>query len=188
MGKEMHDVSKMQKIVGKAFCNNWISRFGVPAQIITGQGTQFESQLFRCLAAICFAKVSHTTSYHLQCNEKIERQHRTLKGAIKAYNNIKWTEFLPTVLLALRAAIRPDSNHSIAQMVYGTNIKLPGEFFKPPTIKMDEETFVLQLQKFMEDLKPVPSNSVKHQRIFVHKDLRSCSHIFVSINRVKKAI
>ncbi|GFX56932.1 retrovirus-related Pol polyprotein from transposon opus [Trichonephila clavipes] len=92
------------------------------------------------------------------------------------------------VLLGLRGAIRPDSNHSIASKVYGTNIKLPGEFFEPPTIKMDQETFVSQLQEFMEDLKPVPSNSVKHQRIFVHKDLRSCSHVFVRIDRVKKSL
>ncbi|GFT82547.1 retrovirus-related Pol polyprotein from transposon opus [Nephila pilipes] len=146
------------EIVGKAFYNNWICRFGVPAQIITDQGRQFESQLLRCLAAICGAKVSHTTPYHPQCNGKIERQHRTLKSAIKAHNNIRWTESLPTVLLGLRAAIRSDTNHSIAQMMYGTNIKLPGEFFDPPTIKMDQETFVSQLQKYMEKLKPVPSN------------------------------
>ncbi|GFT33871.1 retrovirus-related Pol polyprotein from transposon opus [Nephila pilipes] len=59
------------EIVGKAFYN-WICRFGVPAQIITDQGRQFESQLLRCLAAIYGAKVSHTTPYHPQCNGKIE--------------------------------------------------------------------------------------------------------------------
>lgn len=176
------------EIVSKAFYNHWISRFGVPAQIITDQGRQFESQLFRNLAAICGAKVSHTTSYHPQSNGKIERQHRTLKGAIKAHNNIRWTESLPTVLLGLRAAIRTDTNHSIAQMVYGTNIKVPGEFFDPPTIKMEQETFVSQLQKFMEELKPIRTSSIKHQRLFVHKDLQSCSHVFVRIDRVKKAL
>ncbi|GFT96342.1 retrovirus-related Pol polyprotein from transposon opus [Nephila pilipes] len=39
------------EIVGKAFYNNWICRFGIPDQIITDQGRQFESQLLRCLAA-----------------------------------------------------------------------------------------------------------------------------------------
>ncbi|GBM41015.1 Retrovirus-related Pol polyprotein from transposon opus [Araneus ventricosus] len=176
------------EIVGRAFYNHWVSRFGVPAQIITDQGRQFESHLFRRLVSICGAKVSHTTSYHPQCNGKIERLHRTLKGAIKVHDNIRWTESLPTVLLGLRAAIRPDTNHSIAQMVYGTTIKLPGEFFDPPTIRMNQETFVSKLQKFMEELKPMPSTSVKHQILFVHKDLRSCSYVFVRIDRVKKAL
>ncbi|GFU02073.1 retrovirus-related Pol polyprotein from transposon opus [Nephila pilipes] len=104
------------EIVGKAIYEHWICRFGVPATIITDQGLQFESQLFRSIAAICGAKVGHTTPYHPQCNGKVEGLHRTLKGAIKAHNNIKWTE--STVLLGLRAALRPDVNHTIPQMVY----------------------------------------------------------------------
>ncbi|GFU22682.1 hypothetical protein TNCV_762621 [Trichonephila clavipes] len=89
----------------KAFYEHWVCRFGVPGKIITDQGRQFESQLFRSLAAICGAKVAHATSYHPQCNGKVERLHRALKGAIKAHNNIKWTETLPTILIGLRTAL-----------------------------------------------------------------------------------
>ncbi|GFX82007.1 retrovirus-related Pol polyprotein from transposon opus [Trichonephila clavipes] len=71
------------EIVGRAFYEKWICRFGVPAKIVTDQGRQFEAELFRSIAAICGAKVAHTTSYHPQCNGKVERLHRTLKGAIK---------------------------------------------------------------------------------------------------------
>ncbi|GFT61940.1 retrovirus-related Pol polyprotein from transposon opus [Nephila pilipes] len=77
------------EIVEKAFYEHWICRFGVPASIITDQGRQFESQLFTSIAAICGAKVGHTTPYHPQCTRKVESLHRTLKGAIKAHNNIK---------------------------------------------------------------------------------------------------
>ncbi|GFV79943.1 retrovirus-related Pol polyprotein from transposon opus [Trichonephila clavipes] len=72
----------------------------------------------------------------------ITDQGRTLKGEIKAHNNIKWTETLPTILLGLRTALRPDTNHTVAQMVYGSNIRLPGEFFNPPSIQIVPETFV----------------------------------------------
>ncbi|GFX79972.1 retrovirus-related Pol polyprotein from transposon opus [Trichonephila clavipes] len=88
----------------------------VPAKLVTDQGRQFEAELFRSIAAICGAKVAHTTSYHPECDGKVERLHRTLKGAIKAHNNIRWTESLLTVLLGLRAAIRPDISYTIAQM------------------------------------------------------------------------
>ncbi|GFX08240.1 transposon Tf2-6 polyprotein [Trichonephila clavipes] len=77
------------EIVGRAFYEKWICRFGVPAKLVTDQGRQFEAELFRSIAAICGAKVAHTTSYHPQCNGKVERLHRTLKGAIKAHNNIR---------------------------------------------------------------------------------------------------
>ncbi|GFU76012.1 retrovirus-related Pol polyprotein from transposon opus [Trichonephila clavipes] len=163
-------------------------RFGVPAKLVTDQGRQFEAELFRSIAAICSAKVAHITSYHPQCNGKVERLHRTLKGAIKARNNIRWTESLPTVLLGVRAAIRPDISYTIAQMVYGTSIKLPGEFFDPPTINMDPQNFVAKLQQHMAELKPLKSPSNRKQNIFVHKDLKSCSHVFIRIERVKKAL
>ncbi|GFT72381.1 hypothetical protein TNCV_3609251 [Trichonephila clavipes] len=176
------------EIVGRAFYEKWISRFGVPAKLVTDQGRQFEAELFRSIAAICGAKVVHTTSYHPQCNGKVERLHRTLKGAIKAHNNIRWTESLPTVLLGLRAAIRPDISYTIAQMVYGTSIKLPGEFCDPPTINMDPQNFVAKLQQHMAELKPLKSPSNRKQNIFVHKDLKSCSHVFICIDRVKKAL
>ncbi|GFX09236.1 retrovirus-related Pol polyprotein from transposon opus [Trichonephila clavipes] len=176
------------EIVGRAFYEKWICRFGVPAKLVTDQGRQFEAELFRSIAAICGAKVDHTTSYHPQCNGKVERLHRTLKGAIKAHNNIRWTESLPTVLLGLRAAIRPDISYAIAQMVYGTSIKLPGEFFDPPTINMDPQNFVAKLQQHMAELKPLKSPSNRKQNIFVHKDLKSCSHVFLRIDRVKKAL
>ncbi|GFW76098.1 retrovirus-related Pol polyprotein from transposon opus [Trichonephila clavipes] len=159
-------------------------RFGVPAKLVTDQGRQFEAELFRSIAAICGAKVAHTTSYHPQCNGKVERLHRTLKGAIKAHNNIRWTESLPTVLLGLR----PDISYTIAQMVYGTSIKLPGEFFDPPAINMDPQNFVAKLQQHMAELKPLKSPSNRKQNIFVHKDLKSCSHVFLRIDRVKKAL
>ncbi|GFT72695.1 retrovirus-related Pol polyprotein from transposon 412 [Trichonephila clavipes] len=161
------------EIVGRAFYEKWICRFGVPAKLVTDQGGQFEAELFRIIAAICGAKVAHTTSYHPQCNGKVERLHRTLKCAIEAYNNIKWTESLPTVL-GLRAAIRPDISYTIAQMVYGTSIKLPGEFLTPPpTINMDPQNFVAKLQQHMAELKPLKSPSNRKQNIFVHKDLKS---------------
>ncbi|GFX85358.1 retrovirus-related Pol polyprotein from transposon opus [Trichonephila clavipes] len=129
----IHEITA--EIVGRAFYEKWICRFGVPAKLITDQGRQLEAELFRSMAAICGAKVAHTTSYHPQCNGKVEHLHRTLKGALKAHNNIRWTESLPIVLLGFRAAIRPDISYTIAQIcvcvVYGTSIKLPGDFLIP---------------------------------------------------------
>ncbi|GFV82594.1 retrovirus-related Pol polyprotein from transposon opus [Trichonephila clavipes] len=67
---------------------NGFAGLGVPAKLVTDQGRQFEAELFRSIAAICGAKVTHTTSYHPQCNGEVERLHRTVKGAIKAHNTI----------------------------------------------------------------------------------------------------
>ncbi|UYV74194.1 hypothetical protein LAZ67_11002383, partial [Cordylochernes scorpioides] len=91
--------------VARAFYENWIVRFGAPHTVISDQGKQFTSQLFKDLTTLCGIKLRHSTAYHPQCNGKIERLHRTIKTAIRAHNSIKWTETLPTVLLGLRAVL-----------------------------------------------------------------------------------
>ncbi|GFS65792.1 transposon Tf2-6 polyprotein [Nephila pilipes] len=174
--------------ITKAFYASWICRFGVLYTVITDRGNQFRSELFRSLGIICGIKRQTTTSYHSQSNGKIERQHRTLKAAIRAHDSIKWSENLPTILLGIRASLREDTNCSIAEMVYGKSLKLPGEFLQEPKTKLEPDTFTSELRKQMEKLKPIKNRCKRKQKIFFHKDLKLCSHVFVRMDRVKKAL
>ncbi|UYV83545.1 hypothetical protein LAZ67_23001432 [Cordylochernes scorpioides] len=174
--------------IARAFYENWIVRFGAPHTVISDRGKQFTSQLFKDLTTLCGIKLRHSTAYHPQCNGKIERLHRTIKTAIRAHNSIKWTETLPTVLLGLRAAINKDNNHSLSQMVYGKTIRLPGEFFDASKHHLHAEEFVQQLQRQMELLKPLNEKHHSKTKVFVHKDLKTCSHVFIRTDRVKKPL
>ncbi|UYV61070.1 K02A2.6-like, partial [Cordylochernes scorpioides] len=71
--------------VARAFYENWIVRFGAPHTVISDQGKQFTSQLFKDLTTLCGIKLRHSTAYHPQCNGKIERLHRTIKTVIRAH-------------------------------------------------------------------------------------------------------
>ena len=52
--------------ISDAFLNSWFSRFGVPLYITTDRGSQFDSELFECLAkTIGFCRL-RTTAYHPQ--------------------------------------------------------------------------------------------------------------------------
>lgn len=174
--------------LARAFYQNWIVRFGTPSRLITDRGSQFMSSLFKHLTTICGVKLCHTTAYHPQCNGKIERQHRILKAAVRSHNSVKWTETLPTILLGIRASLKLDSNYSIAQMVYGMSIRLPGEFFENSKNKIDDDTFVTALQNRMRNVRPCSSQNKNNKSIFVHKDLLKCSHVFVRTDRVKKPL
>jgi cleavage and polyadenylation specificity factor subunit 1 len=174
--------------VAKAFYSNWIARFGIPLHLITDRGAQFSSDIFKTLSRICGIKLSHTTAYHPQCNGKVERLHRSIKSALKAHNNISWSDTLPTVLLGLRTAIRDDTNYTIAEMVYGENIKLPGEFFESKINHTLPTTFLTNLQKCMQLIRPREPQQKGIPKIFVHKDLRSTSHVFLRIDRVRKQL
>nr|XP_015908304.2 uncharacterized protein LOC107440041 [Parasteatoda tepidariorum] len=73
-------------------------------------------------------------------------------------------------------------------MVYGKCIKLPGEFFENSKVTTLAENFISNLQHQMETLKPLESKYFKRNKELVHKDLSSCSHVFMRIDRVRKPL
>lgn len=171
--------------VAAAFYDHWICRFGVPATLTTDRGKQFQSDLFKRLSKFLGAKHSVTTAYHPQANGCIERFHRTLKCAITAYGHTRWTEVLPSVLLDLRAALKEDIGCSAAHLVYGTTLRLPGEFFTAPSDQSSPSEFAARLTNIMAQLQPVPTAQHGPKKVFIAPDLQRCTHAFVRVDAVK---
>ncbi|XP_064215679.1 uncharacterized protein LOC135267345 [Tribolium castaneum] len=126
------------------------------------------------------------TPYHPATNDKIERWHRTLKTAIKAHASPNWTKHLPTVLLGLRTVIRDDTPVSASEMVYGSTIRLPGEFFQDSTNTIDPATFVGQLKANIANVRPASAPHHDNRQIFVPQNLDTCTHVFVRRDAVRK--
>ena len=86
------------------------------------------------------SKHSRATAYHPQANGMVERFHRQLKAALKAQPTPDaWMDTLPLILLGIRTALKEDLNSTAAEMVYGTTLRLPGEFFTPsPTTSLPD--------------------------------------------------
>lgn len=162
--------------VARAFYTHWISRFGVPLKVTTDQGRQFESHLFRELNRLIGTTHLRTTAYHPQANGVVERLHGQLKAAIKCHKNSRWTEILPLVLLGIRSAWKDDLQSTTAEMVYGQQLRLPGEFLSPSRDhpkQGQESEFVRNLREHMRELRPVPASRHGEKKTFVFKDLHS---------------
>lgn len=174
--------------VASAFFTHWIARFGTPCRIVTDQGRQFEGALFQALASLMGIVKARTSPYHPQANGKIERWHRTLKNALRAHNHPQWTEALPSILLGLRCVLRPDADGTPAEMLYGTSLRLPGDFFETTTFQPDPATFLQRLKEKMALLRPVPQRIATSQNVFVSPALQDCTHVFLRNDAVKKPL
>ena len=70
------------------------------------------------------------TSYHPIANNLIELCHHELKASLKSQPEpSRWADSLPLVLLGIQTAINGDLNCTAAELVYGTTLRLLGEFF-----------------------------------------------------------
>ena len=175
--------------VARAFYENWICRFGAPKRVTSDQGRQFESYLFKALNAISGTTRLRTTAYHPQANGMVERLHRQLKAAIMCHRDASWTKRLSTILLGIRSAFKVDIQATAAEMLYGENLRLPGEFLgDSPTIQDAGSNYVKELRSHFQSITPtdVPSHGTK--RTFVHANLATCQQVFLRTDAVRTGL
>ena len=177
--------------VSQAFVTGWISRFGIPSTITTDRGRQFESTQWNHLMHLLGCKRIRTTSYHPISNGIIERFHRQLKSSLKSYpDSTNWTDILPIVLLGIRTTLKDDLHCTTAELVYGTTLRLPGEFFDTSCANNavpDPMCYVTKLKTAMQQLKAVPLRQ-HHNKGFISKDLMTCTYVFVRRDAVRKPL
>ena len=178
--------------VAHAFIQCWISCFGVPSTVTTDRGRQFESALWDKLMQFLGCKCICTTSYYPAANGLIERFHRQLKASLKAHPNpTQWIESLPLVLLDVRTQLKEDLKCTAAELVYGTTLCLPGEFFDDSKAEAtpDPTSYVTRLKRMMKVLQATP---VRKQQpctnTYVSSNLKSRTHVFIRHDAVRKPL
>ncbi|XP_023713537.1 uncharacterized protein LOC111867700 [Cryptotermes secundus] len=165
----------------------WISRFSCPQTITPDPGRQFESQLFHSLAKLCGIQPSRTAQ-HPAANGLVERFHRTLKAAIMCHADQHWTEALPMVLLGIRTAFKEDLQASLAELVYGEPLRIPGEPPTPTAEPVDPAHLIAQLRQYMARLRPNPATRHASPVTFVHSALKKCTHVFLRQDTTRRAL
>jgi hypothetical protein len=100
----------------------------------------------------------------------------------------RWTEALPLVLLGMRTAFREDLQASVAELVYGEPLRIPGEFPAASLTIRDLSKLITQLRRHSEQLRPVPAARHASPAVFVHKDLADSTHIFLRQDAVRRPL
>jgi len=100
----------------------------------------------------------------------------------------KWTEALPLVLLGIRTAYKEDLQSSAAELVYGEPLLVPGELLVPAAPRFEASTFIQQLRRHMDQLRPTPAKRHASPATFIHKDLRDSTHVFLRQDSIRRAL
>ena len=154
--------------VAHCVLNGWISRFGCPYSILSDQGREFESRLFKSLNNLLQSKKLRTTTYHPKTDGMVERSNRTLIDILSKYGESEadWDLRLPLVLFALRTSEHTSTGFSPFSLVYGREARLPWDivYGSAPSTLMPLEKWVAERKKHMSQVfKMVQEHTKKRQ-------------------------
>lgn len=116
------------KIIAEVFVNQVISRHGVPLEVHTDQGRNFESRLFAEVMALLGIRKTRTTALHPQSDGQVERQHRTIVNFLAKFvsgNQKDWDRWIPMFLLAYRTSKHETTGVTPAELYFARDLRLP---------------------------------------------------------------
>lgn len=168
------------KDVALKIVETWISRFGVPHKITTDRGVQFEAALFKELLELLGTEHVKTVPYNPRANGLIERFHRTIKTALMTKKG-DWLDNLPLILLSLRTTYSEDLHSSPAELVYGTELTIPGDLITdvPHTPTLPPNEVVTQLKSAMKNIRPVPTRLQTNIEEYIPQELEKATHVWL---------
>ncbi len=98
------------------------SRVGIPAEILTDQGTPFMSRLMADLCRLLRVKQLRTTVYHPQTDGLVQRFNQTLKQMLRrvaAEDRRDWDQMLPYVLFGIREVSQASTGFTPFELLFG---------------------------------------------------------------------
>ena len=114
--------------VAKALMKNVFVKYGMPAEILSDRGSEFESELFTQLMEWLQIGKLRTTAYKPSTNATVERFHRTLNsvlGKLISSSQRDWDERLPYAMAAYRATVHASTGFTPNRLFLGRENRLP---------------------------------------------------------------
>ena len=114
--------------VARATVENFILRLGCPLEIITDQGTNFQSDLFQELCRLLEIAKKRTTPYHPSANGQVERLNRVILQMLRCVIQEKqdtWDTKLPYLLAAIRSTENRSTGFTPNKLMLGREVQTP---------------------------------------------------------------
>ncbi|GFV96342.1 retrovirus-related Pol polyprotein from transposon 412 [Trichonephila clavipes] len=171
--------------IAEVLVQHWISRFGVPLQLHTDRGRNFDSAVCKRLCEILAIHKTRTTALHPQSYGMVERFNRTILNSLSllvSSNQQDWDKKLPFFLLAYRSAVHETPGYSPSQMLFGRDLRLPADlmFSRQPDAPLAPEEYIQKLQARVEEMHHLARERIgmASEKIKTRYDARATGHDF----------
>lgn len=171
--------------ITRAFLENHIKLFGIPATVITDNGKPFLSNEFKKICEQYSIKHVTTTPYHPQANGLLERQHRKIKDSIKAlrYTGLQWDTLIPIIQLIWNNSTMHNNTYSPNQLVFGQELVVPAQIFTKKNLIVNQEPANDEIEHLIKAINTLESSPTTNNAIpikfFRLKNLEQSESVFI---------
>jgi hypothetical protein len=102
----------------------------------------------------------------------------------------QWVDKLPFTMLGIRTALKEDVGFSSAEMLYGTNLRLPGDMLVKSTQpgELDVTSYTERLKQTMHDLMPAETRRGSHRSPYIDPKMETATHAFIRTDAYKRPL
>jgi len=114
--------------VARLLADEWCARWGIPIQLLSDQGREFESNLMKELTLALGIDKIRSSLYRPQGNAVVERLHRTMHSMIAkviSEHQRDWNIYVPSVMAAYRATRHDSTGYSPNYLILGQEVMAP---------------------------------------------------------------
>jgi len=119
-------------------------------KILTDQGTNFTSEMFKNTCKLLQIKKIQTSAYHPESNGALEKSHRTLAEYFTHYINndrTDWDEWLPYAMFTYNTTSHTATGFTPFELIYGHQATLPTVLTKQPKLTYAYKDYAQELRE-----------------------------------------
>lgn len=142
-------VNQEADTIAREFVKHIVLTFGIPDSILTDQGTNFLSDLFKNICKLLQIKKTRTTAFHPESNGSLERSHRTMKEYLRCFVNENvnnWVDFIDFGVFTLNTTVNQATNYTPSELLYGFKIVIPNSLMSNPVPLYNYDNYYHELR------------------------------------------
>jgi hypothetical protein len=136
--------------IAKVFVENVILKFGIPQVVLTDQGSNFLSELFKEVCQLLRIKKIQTTAFRPQSNGSLERTHKTLTEYLRhfiAEDQSNWDEWISFATFVYNTTPHTATKFTPHELMFGRQANLPSRLRKEaPSTQYTYDDYVMEMK------------------------------------------
>ena len=153
---------------------DFICRHSMPEQLLTDQGSAYESHIAEKLCELLDIEKLRTTPFHPQCNGQSENANKTIVQLFRTYiesnkRSASWDDLVPLFTFAHNVSTNATTGEMPFEAVYGREPRIPLDLFtevpKEDLIHHTFDTYVTEIKnRIKEVFKRIQTQSDRRMR------------------------